>query len=124
MRRIYSNYAYGPGPRDNCWWDETIPAPVWDSQTGEIRVDVTVVGGGFTGLSAALHLAEAGASVAVLEAERPAGARQAAMAAFVVWVARNSRPRPCCANMAPRPPKSTRRAKRRLSTWWRGFLPT
>ncbi len=71
MRRIYSNYAYGPGPRDNCWWDETIPAPVWQSQIGELRVDVTVVGGGFTGLSAALHLAEAGASVAVLEAETP-----------------------------------------------------
>jgi glycine/D-amino acid oxidase-like deaminating enzyme len=71
MQRIFSNYAYGPGPRDNCWWDETIPAPAWDSQTGELRVDVTVVGGGFTGLSAALHLAEAGASVAVLEAETP-----------------------------------------------------
>ena len=35
---------------------------------GTRRVDVAVVGAGFTGLSAALHLAEAGCSVAVLEA--------------------------------------------------------
>ncbi|MEP2715439.1 FAD-binding oxidoreductase, partial [Pseudophaeobacter sp.] len=71
MRRIFSDYAYGPGPRDNCWWDETIAAPIWPEQRGEAQVDVTVIGGGFTGLSAALHLAEAGVSVAVLEAETP-----------------------------------------------------
>jgi glycine/D-amino acid oxidase-like deaminating enzyme len=35
------------------------------------RVDVAVVGGGFTGLSAALHLAEQGVDVAVLEAHEP-----------------------------------------------------
>lgn len=72
MRRIFSDYAYGPGPRDNCWWDETIAAPIWPEQCGEMQVDVTVIGGGFTGLSAALHLTEAGASVALLEAESPA----------------------------------------------------
>lgn len=38
------------------------------SQT--IDADVCIVGGGFTGLSAALHLAEQGVSVVVLEAER------------------------------------------------------
>lgn len=32
------------------------------------RADVAIIGGGFTGLSAALHLAQAGCSVAVLEA--------------------------------------------------------
>lgn len=37
------------------------------------RVDVAVVGGGFTGLSAALAIARRGASVAVLEAGRVAG---------------------------------------------------
>lgn len=71
MKRIYSQYAYGPGPRDTCWWDETIAAPDWPTLQGELAVDVAVVGGGFTGLSAALHLAESGASVAVLEAETP-----------------------------------------------------
>ncbi len=37
---------------------------------GEIRADVCIVGGGFTGLSAALRLAELGYGVALLEAHR------------------------------------------------------
>ena len=37
---------------------------------GETRTDVAVLGGGFTGLSAALHLAEAGKRVVLLEARR------------------------------------------------------
>ncbi len=37
---------------------------------GEHRVDVAVVGGGFTGVSATLHLAERGYKVALLEANR------------------------------------------------------
>jgi gamma-glutamylputrescine oxidase len=36
----------------------------------DIQVDVVVVGGGFTGLSAALHLAQAGYAVAITEAQR------------------------------------------------------
>lgn len=37
---------------------------------GEMRADVCVIGGGFTGLSAALHLAKAGYDVVLLEAQR------------------------------------------------------
>ena len=37
---------------------------------GEIQADVCVVGGGFTGLSTALHLAQSGYKVALLEAQR------------------------------------------------------
>jgi glycine/D-amino acid oxidase-like deaminating enzyme len=39
--------------------------------TADIRVDVLVVGGGYTGLSTALHLAEKNCSVALLEAREP-----------------------------------------------------
>lgn len=39
--------------------------------SGSRRADVVVVGAGFTGLSAALHLAERGASVVVLDAGQP-----------------------------------------------------
>lgn len=40
------------------------------SARGDLSYDVCVVGGGYAGLSCALHLAKAGKSVAVLEAER------------------------------------------------------
>ena len=42
----------------------------WPELVGEARCDVCVVGGGFTGLSAALHLAERSYSVVLLEAAR------------------------------------------------------
>lgn len=45
-----------------------VPTPPLD---GSRRVSVAVVGGGFTGLSTALHLAEQGVDVTVLEAHEP-----------------------------------------------------
>jgi len=36
---------------------------------GDITTDVTIIGGGITGVSAALHLAERGYDVALIEAE-------------------------------------------------------
>lgn len=47
----------------------TSPAPPETPLEGERDVEVAIVGGGFTGLSAALHGAEAGAKVALVEAE-------------------------------------------------------
>ncbi|HYF07843.1 MAG TPA: FAD-binding oxidoreductase [Acetobacteraceae bacterium] len=47
------------------------PPPDTPALEGERRADVCVIGGGFTGLSTALHLAEAGRDVVVLEAEEP-----------------------------------------------------
>lgn len=68
MKRIFGDYAYGPGPRERCWWDATCDVPEGKRLKGEVSVDVAVVGGGFTGLSAALRLAQNGVRVALLEA--------------------------------------------------------
>ncbi len=46
------------------------PFPAQGALAEDLRADVVVVGGGYTGLSAALHAAEAGFSVVLLEAER------------------------------------------------------
>jgi glycine/D-amino acid oxidase-like deaminating enzyme len=53
------------------WAATAEPAPDCPPLSGSVRTDIAIVGGGFTGLSAALHLAEAGADVLVLEAETP-----------------------------------------------------
>lgn len=71
MSHIYGDYAYGPGPRTGCWWDETVAAPDWPALSGDAEADLAIIGGGFTGVSAALHLAEAGARVILLEAGPP-----------------------------------------------------
>ncbi|MDK1490246.1 FAD-binding oxidoreductase [Sinorhizobium sp. 7-81] len=50
-------------------WHATAPAaPETGPLTGELSTDVAIVGGGFTGLSAALHLAEKGLKATVVEA--------------------------------------------------------
>ncbi|MQT11565.1 NAD(P)/FAD-dependent oxidoreductase [Segnochrobactrum spirostomi] len=55
-------------PRSHGLWEKTAPpAPATAPLAGETRADVVIVGGGFTGLSAALHLAEAGIEAVVLE---------------------------------------------------------
>lgn len=56
-------------PRSHGLWEKTAPAaPPTTVLTGDHTADVVVVGGGYTGLSTALHLAEAGARVILLEA--------------------------------------------------------
>ena len=61
-----------PNPLPPSLYAETarpgIAAPPLD---GDKQVSVAIIGGGFTGLSAALHLAERGTDVAVLEANEP-----------------------------------------------------
>jgi glycine/D-amino acid oxidase-like deaminating enzyme len=56
-------------PRSHGLWERTAPAaPATEKLSADLTVDVAIVGGGYTGLSAALHLATAGAKVALIEA--------------------------------------------------------
>lgn len=70
MKRIFSDFAYGPEPRSGCWWDETCDMPDFPQLDHPVTCDAVIIGAGFTGVSAALHLARAGASVVVLEAQQ------------------------------------------------------
>ena len=52
-------------------WEHTLPIALESHRLQtEIDVDVAIIGGGFTGVSAALRLVERGASVALVEALR------------------------------------------------------
>jgi len=55
--------------QDSLWYASAPPAPAAPPLAGAVRADVAIIGGGFTGCSAALHLAQAGARVVLLEAD-------------------------------------------------------
>ncbi|WP_375266588.1 NAD(P)/FAD-dependent oxidoreductase [Planktotalea sp.] len=69
MNLLFSNDKRGEYPESWYAADATPLAP-FDSFRGETSADVCIVGGGYTGLYAALHLAELGYDVVVLEAHR------------------------------------------------------
>ena len=54
---------------NNLWHDTACVAPKTSRLHESRRADVLIVGAGYTGLSSALHLAQNGVEVAVLEAE-------------------------------------------------------
>ena len=57
-------------PRSHGLWEKTAPQPpATTALAGDVSADVVIVGGGYTGLSSALHLAEAGSKVILLEAK-------------------------------------------------------
>jgi glycine/D-amino acid oxidase-like deaminating enzyme len=62
-----SSVAWPP----SLWAATAQPGPVLAALDGDITTDVVVIGAGFTGLSTAIHLREAGVGVVVLEAAEP-----------------------------------------------------
>jgi len=69
MNLLYTNDR--PGEYPDSWYAATAgPYGSFPELKGETRAEVCVVGGGFTGLSTALHLARAGMDVALIEAHR------------------------------------------------------
>jgi gamma-glutamylputrescine oxidase len=73
------------GHQSNYYYASAGPAPARAALAGDVRADVCVVGGGIAGCSTALHLAERGYRVFLLEAERigfGASGRSGAQAIF------------------------------------------
>ena len=62
--------ANEPPLQASLWHATAAPAPATQPFVGDRTADVAIVGAGFTGCSAALHLAEKGVNVTVLEAEQ------------------------------------------------------
>jgi len=69
MRRIYEPLAYDTPA--NCWWRDTTPPADQPQLDGDHRTEAVVIGGGFTGLNAALALARSDVKVTVIDAEQP-----------------------------------------------------
>lgn len=69
MNLLYANDRRGEYPES--WYAATAtPLERFPTLKGAVKADVCVVGAGYTGLSAALHLAEAGRDVVLIDAQR------------------------------------------------------
>lgn len=70
--------------RQNYWPVAAHTTSVWSPLGGDVECDVVVIGAGIMGLSAALELAERGASVVIVEAAQPAEAASGRNGGLVV----------------------------------------
>ena len=75
MKRLYEPLAYQDGPIEQGYWPTTVDLGSAQadckSLAGEVSCDFAVLGAGYTGLFAALRLAERGADVVVIDSEGP-----------------------------------------------------
>lgn len=73
LRRIYDPHAYDTQAPAGSYWEAALPAaPAYPALDGERRAGVAIIGAGYTGLSAALHLArDHGEAPLVIDAAQP-----------------------------------------------------
>jgi len=74
--------SYSPGAPDSLWLAEA--GPSLSGFEGELDAEILIIGGGITGVCLAYTLAERGATVALLEAGRIAGAASGRNAGFLM----------------------------------------
>ncbi len=80
-----SGAPWGAGLSDTPLWHDAAPPEPESGRTPPARVDVAVVGAGYTGLSCALTLAKAGRTVAVLEAGAPGAGASTRNGGMIGW---------------------------------------
>ncbi|WP_293574184.1 FAD-dependent oxidoreductase [Phaeobacter sp.] len=73
MTRLYEPLAYTDRPIQDRYWSRFLPQDPDQPPplTGHQQAEVAIIGAGYTGLSAAIQLADAGVDVAVLDANGP-----------------------------------------------------
>ncbi|MBY5992232.1 NAD(P)/FAD-dependent oxidoreductase [Ferrimonas balearica] len=71
-------------PYPDSYWAQTVPPLTLPTLSESLDVEVAIVGGGYTGLSTALHLARLGVGVALLEANQLAWGCSGRNAGFVL----------------------------------------
>ena len=69
MKRLYEPSAYET-PK-NCFWTQALRPVAWPRGVGRVSAEVAIIGGGYTGLSTALRLADRSVDVALFEARTP-----------------------------------------------------
>lgn len=72
MKRVYEPIAYGLDPIKDCFWTTTVQKQSWPTLDSDLSCDVVIIGAGYTGISAAYHLAQDGLDVCLIDAQYPA----------------------------------------------------
>jgi len=73
VKHLYHASALDPTMPVKSWWAEMLPeVSTWPALSGDVETEVAIIGGGYTGLSAAYHLArDHDIGVVVLERAHP-----------------------------------------------------